>query len=296
MNCNQSTSSPLVSIIIPCYKHAQFLSEAIESALAQTYPSFEVIVINDGSPDNTADVCQGYKGRIVYLEQQNEGLAETRNVGIRAAKGEYILPLDADDKIDHTFLAETVPFLQNSCVGYVYTDICEFGGYHGKNGTIHPGSRTWNIPRLLIYNISVCTALFRKCDWERVGGYCRQFVYGSEDWDFWLSLVDLGLVGHYVQAPLFLYRRHSSGSMWSAMMSEAQAKIYALLIERHRQLFEKHWPELLAEWAKRYQESFAYILKVEPILEEYYRQRPGRLEKYGVPPPIARLLRKLRRL
>ena len=289
-------SLPLVSIVIPCYKHAQFLPEAIDSALAQTYPNVEIIVVNDGSPDNTAEVCQRYNGRIVYIQQQNKGLAETRNVGIRAAKGEYILPLDADDKIDHTFLASTAPLLQNPSVGYVYTDICEFGGYHGKKGSVHPGSRTWNIPHLLIYNISVCTALYRKCDWERVGGYCRQFTRGSEDWDFWLSLVDLGMEGYYVQAPLFLYRRHSSGSMWSAMMSEAQAEIYALLIQRHRQLFEKHWPELLAEWAKRYQISFAYILKVEPLLEEYYRQRPGRLEKYGVPPPIARLLRKLRRL
>ena len=296
MNPEPTTRPPLVTIIIPCFKHAKYLPEAIDSALAQTHPHVEIIVVNDGSPDETAEVCGRYQGRIRYIEQANQGLATARNAGIRAATGDYIVPLDADDKLAPTFIAATLPFIEHTPqTGYVYTDVREFGGYHSEQEAVSTGKRVWDVTRLLIYNISVCTALFRKSDWERVGGYCPQFVHGGEDWDFWLSMVERGMVGHYVPEALFFYRRHASGSMWSGMMSRKSAESYALLINRHRHLFEQYWQELLVEWAKRYQESFAYILKVEPLLEEYYHQRPGRMEKYGVPLPIARLLRRLAR-
>ena len=285
---------PIVSIIIPCYKHANFLPDAIQSALTQTYPNVEVVVVNDGSPDNTAEVCEAYEGKIVYVGQANKGLAEARNAGIRAATGTYIVPLDADDKLEPRFVAAALPFIENAApVGYVYTDVREFGGSHGKHGTVHAGGRTWDITRLLIYNISVCTALFRKSDWECVGGYCSEFVHGFEDWDFWLSIVELGKSGRYVAEPLFNYRRHPGGGMWSEIMTKHAAEAYALLVERHRPLFEQHWDTVLVEWAKRYQESFAYIRKVEPLLENYFRDRPGRLEKYGVPIPLARLFRRM---
>ena len=296
MNCHPSTHAPLVSIIIPCYKHAQFLPEAIDSALAQTYPNVEVIVVNDGSPDNTGEVCRRYGDRIRYIEQQNKGLAETRNVGIRVAKGEYILPLDADDKLESTFLVTTVPIIQdNPIIGYVYTNIRVFGASHGESGEVTVGDRSWNTARLLVTNYCIYSGIFRKEDWERAGGYCARFVHGAEDWDFWLCIVELGKTGHYVDAPLLLYRKHATGSMWSQLMVKHFAEAYALLIERHRPLYQRFWPELLVEWAARYQERFAYILKVEPIMEEYFRLRTGRLEKYGVPAPIARLLRQLRK-
>lgn len=296
MNCKLSTRSPLVSIIIPCYKQAQYLAEAIDSALAQTYSSVEIIVINDGSPDNTAEVCRCYGSRIRYIEQENKGVCEARNNGIRQASGEYILTLDADDKLTTIFLDSTVPpIVTNPNIGFIYTNQKAFGGSYPAEGTAVRNC-PWNIVDFLMANISVTCTVYRKSDWERVGGYCNQFLHGIEDWDFSMSLIETGKVGHHVDMPLFYYRRHSTGSRHTQCMTAHFSEAHALLVERHRPLFEEHWPAVLAEWCKRYQESFAYILKVEPLLEEYYRLRPGRLEKCGVPSPIARLIRKLRKL
>ncbi len=90
---------PRVSIIIPCYGQAQYLSDAIDSALSQTYPNIEVIVVNDGSPDNTEGIARPYGDRIIYLEQENRGLATARNTGIAKSSGQWLQFLDADDLI-----------------------------------------------------------------------------------------------------------------------------------------------------------------------------------------------------
>lgn len=88
----------LVSVIIPCYNQARFLSEAIESVLAQTYKNFEIIVIDDGSTDNTRQIVEQYE-EVRYLRQENQGVASARNLGLRLSKGEYLVFLDADDRL-----------------------------------------------------------------------------------------------------------------------------------------------------------------------------------------------------
>jgi glycosyltransferase involved in cell wall biosynthesis len=90
-------ANPLVSAVIPTYNYGQFVAEAVESALAQTYSPLEVVVVDDGSTDDTAERLQPYRGRIRYLYQENRGLSGARNAGIRAARGEYVALLDSDD-------------------------------------------------------------------------------------------------------------------------------------------------------------------------------------------------------
>ncbi len=96
MSETQPATTPLVSIVIPCYNHGHFLSAAIESCLAQTYPHLEVIVVDDGSTDNTKKVCKDYPS-VSYLYQQNQGLPASRNNGVLTAKGDFVVFLDADD-------------------------------------------------------------------------------------------------------------------------------------------------------------------------------------------------------
>ena len=91
-------STPLISVIIPCYNQGHFLTEAIESVLAQTYPHFEIVVIDDGSKDNAEEVAGGYPG-VRYIRQENSGLAAARNTGLRRSRGGYIVFLDADDRL-----------------------------------------------------------------------------------------------------------------------------------------------------------------------------------------------------
>src|SRR3712207_4601210 len=94
----EPTEKPLVSIVIPCYNQAHFLGEAIESVLAQTYPHFEVVVVDDGSTDNTEAVAARYPG-VRCIRQENQGLAAARNTGIRRSNGSYLVFLDADDRL-----------------------------------------------------------------------------------------------------------------------------------------------------------------------------------------------------
>src|SRR5690349_3602213 len=88
---------PKVSVIIPTYNRAQFIARAVDSVLEQTYKDFEIIVIDDGSSDNTQEILKAYEGKIRYVYQQNKGISAARNRGIQEAKGEYIAFLDSDD-------------------------------------------------------------------------------------------------------------------------------------------------------------------------------------------------------
>ena len=103
----------LVSIIIPCYNQADYLPETLESIIQQTYPDWEAIIVNDGSPDNTEEIALQYTqkdSRFKYYKKENGGLSSARNYGIHRANGKYIIPLDSDDLIAPTFIEEGINF------------------------------------------------------------------------------------------------------------------------------------------------------------------------------------------
>ena len=111
---------PFISVIIPVFNGAMYLPKCLDSILAQTYPAYEAILINDGSTDQTASVCNEYArkdGRIHYIEQENHGLAATRNIGLQASKGAYISFIDADDWVKPTYLAYLYQLIRTSSCG-----------------------------------------------------------------------------------------------------------------------------------------------------------------------------------
>ncbi|MCI5161842.1 MAG: glycosyltransferase family 2 protein, partial [Candidatus Electrothrix sp. AX5] len=181
---------PCVSVVIPCYNQGAFIDETINSVLAQTCQDFEIIVVNDGSTDPfTAKHLQQLnfpKTRVLHTE--NQGLSSARNNGIREAQGEYILPLDADDRIGPTYLEQAVRLLDaDPAVGIVYCKARFFGDRNGE----------WQLPEysleeMLLNNVIFCTSFFRRADWEEVGGFDPAMIYGWEDYDFWLSLIERG--------------------------------------------------------------------------------------------------------
>jgi glycosyltransferase involved in cell wall biosynthesis len=105
-------SNERVSVVIPCYNYAHFLPAAINSALRQTHHNIEVIVVDDGSVDDTAAVAARYGDRIRYIRQENQGLSAARNRGLQAAEGTLIQFLDADDVLGHTSVQERVAYLE----------------------------------------------------------------------------------------------------------------------------------------------------------------------------------------
>lgn len=200
-----------VSIIIPCYNQAHFLPDAINSALAQSYNNKEIIVIDDGSEDNTSMVARQFN--VQLIEQENRGLAGARNSGIKAASGEWILPLDADDKLHPKFIEHTIN--KNDIVS---TNLVMFGKENRlrKSRLPHPGYED-----LLKYNYLNCCALFKKEIWTTVGGYDEEMRDGYEDWDFWIRATKAGYCVTVVNENLFYYRRHGSSLYEHAVKNEA---------------------------------------------------------------------------
>lgn len=236
-----------VSVVIPCYNQARFLPEAVASVVAQTFTDWEIIIVDDGSPDDTAAVAQrliaAYPDRRIRLiRQENRGLAEARNAGIRMARAPYILPLDADDMIEPEMLALTVAALDtHPDVGFVYTDVRRFGA---ENNILH--TLPYSLERLRFENMMMPATLFRREAWEQVGGFhAFSPVQGYEDREFWVSLADAGWKGLHIPQPLLRYRR-AEGSMLSQARRhdlELRAKIFL----NHPRLYE---PDVLA-WARR---------------------------------------------
>jgi glycosyltransferase involved in cell wall biosynthesis/Tfp pilus assembly protein PilF len=233
------SSAPVVSVVIPCYKQAGFLPEAVQSVLDQTFKDFEIIIVNDGSPDNTSDVARdlisknpGKKIRLV--EKANGGLSSARNAGFRAALGKYVLPLDADDKIKPTLLEKLTAILDaQPKVGFAYTHIQHFGDINTE----------WPLPDFnpvtLVSkeNIVICCSLCRKTMWEQVGGYNENMREGYEDWDFWIGAVEKGWTGCCHHEPLFMYRKH--GHTMLAEADKKRERLIATIVTNHPKLYNE---------------------------------------------------------
>lgn len=233
-----------VSVIMPCYNQGQYIDAAVTSVLAQTFSAIEIIVINDGSTDRaTVQLLQTYeKPNLVVIHTDNRGPSAARNTGIERAIGEYILPLDADDRIAPTFLAKAVSILdRDPQVGIVYSQAELFGATVGRFD-LPP----YSFPEILLGNMIFNTSLYRRCDWETVGGYNENMVWGWEDYDFWLSLLELGRT--VVQIPEVLYFHRELPNSRSQQMTEAAwVKSHAQIFRNHPQLYADHIEVLFQE-------------------------------------------------
>ena len=225
---------PKVSVIIPCYNLGAYLDEAVVSVLRQTYTDFEIIIVNDGSTDlETVNLLASYdqpNTRIIHTS--NQGVSAARNTGIREACGMYILPLDADDKIGPDYLELAVDVLDTRPdVAIVYCERVLFGEREGVDSL-----PDYNQRALLFDNCIYPAALFRKADWETVGGYCEKMIYGWEDWDFWISLSDLNKQVVKISEPLFFYRVRSKSRDHSLQFHQKVAMM-SVMVMRHKRLY-----------------------------------------------------------
>src|SRR5262249_45607133 len=159
-------------VVIPCYKQSHYVTDAIESVFAQTYRNFEIIVVDDGSPDDVRAVVERLIARHPQLKlrvvsQTNQGLSASRNTGIREAAGEFILPLDADDRIRETFLEECVRRIQSDPkITIVSTHLQEFGETTRAIACGNPILEQIGVANQINYY-----SLFPKSLWEKAGGY-----------------------------------------------------------------------------------------------------------------------------
>jgi glycosyltransferase involved in cell wall biosynthesis len=241
-------STPLVSVVTPCRDHGRFLDEAVDSVLAQSVTDVEILVVDDGSAEPfTRDLLDRYdRPRTRVLRTPPQGPSAARNTGIAQARGTFILPLDADDRLRPTFLERTLVRLQHEArTGMVDTEVERFGEATG------PWPRPpFRMPDFLLGNTVAPAALFRRADFERTSGYNGNMSRGWEDFDFWLSLVDLGLSAARVPEVLFEYRVRG-GSRSDRMTPGDWRRSYAQLVLNHLRLYAAH-PLILPRLAWRF--------------------------------------------
>ena len=204
-------NGPAVSVIIPSYNYAHFLPEAVESIFNQTFQDFEIIVVDDGSTDNTQEVVKAFTDheKFHYIYQENQGLAATRNTGLRAAKGEFIAFLDADDIILPNKLEIQVNWLRNHPEyglvgsGYYYMD---------EQGVPIEEQRPWlRAPKLEIEDLLfdcpfIVHAILVKKEWvDKVDGFDPK-LRRVEDWDMWMRMAYAGCKMGWVEEIVCAYR------------------------------------------------------------------------------------------
>lgn len=204
--------SPLVSVIIPVFNQVSWLKEAIESVLSSSYHNVEIVLIDDGSSEVSAisNIDQIEHPRVRKFRQENRGLASARNRGIQESRGDFILPLDADDRIDENYIKDAVSaLLNNPDLAYVTCYVQYIGNYQHQWIPIGLSKQT-----ILIENAaSVCSAVFRADVLKSLGGY-DDYMPAFEDWDLLCRIALKGFDGDVLPRLYFFYRRHGESMMY----------------------------------------------------------------------------------
>ncbi len=234
--------NPETSIVIPCHNHGRYIDDAVNSVLSRTARDVEIIIVDDGSTDGfTKEKLNDLeKAGLKVIRTENRGLANARNTGIKQAKGRYILPLDADDKIGPEYIEKAAKILdENPKTGIVYCEARFFGQAFGK----------WDLPpfsvyEMLIENIIFCSGLFRKTDWERAGGYDPEMSMGWEDYDFWLCILENGLTAKKIQEAMFFCRIRQNSMVRAAKKIE-KAIMFEIIYNKHKDFFKAHIKNLI---------------------------------------------------
>jgi glycosyltransferase involved in cell wall biosynthesis len=213
-----------VSVIIPAYNGDRYIGEAINSILAQTYDNYEIIVVDDGSTDNTAQVIQQYGEQIQYFSQTNQGVAASRNLGLNAAKGEYIAFLDQDDLflpqklLDQVTLLEENPSLGIANSGWQIVD---------QQGQVKAAVEPWekipqlNLADLIIWKPVFLGAMLFRYSWLKRSGGFDTTLEQTPDVDLVLRLAALGCAAAWVKQTTVKYRQHD-GNASNNVLLQAQ--------------------------------------------------------------------------
>lgn len=183
---------PLISVVIPTYQHARTLPGCLDSVFAQDYDNVEVIVVDDGSTDNTADVLRAYADRVRVVTQENRGANPARNAGLAVATGTFVIFVDADVVMRPSMLTKLAAALAaHPDASYAYAGF-RFGWKHFRGVP-------WNAAKLRRMNFVHTSALVRRADFPGFDNAVRRF----QDWDVWLTMLAQGKHGVLVPETLF---------------------------------------------------------------------------------------------
>jgi glycosyltransferase involved in cell wall biosynthesis len=228
-------SMPKVSIIVPCYNQAQFLDEALQSVLTQTYTNWECIIVNDGSPDHTEEVAKKWvekDSRFVYIKKENSGVSSARNLGIEKAKGLYLQFLDSDDFLDKEKLELSLQQMENNNeVNIVISNFRMFtdNPQITSEPFCHLNAQLFTFENMLYqwnesFSIQVQCGLFHSSLFETIR--FPEHIAAQEDWIVWVMVFKKGCKVVFIDKPLALYRINPSSRMMTKGLAEDQIKAF----------------------------------------------------------------------
>lgn len=228
---------PKVSVVIPCYNHGHFVGRAVDSVWAQGVEDIEVLIIDDGSTvKETIDILNDFpKTKATVLRKENGHLSSARNHGIRHAKSEYILLLDADDFFAPSFLRKAIPILDSNPEVGVVTCLTQNFGIRSDRPTVKTGGKLIDF---LTANPCNASCLIRKKCWEEVGGFDETMKGGYEDWDFWIALTEKEWFIHSIPEHLFHY--YVARNSMVVHSDRKRPKLIRRLVQNHPEAFKKH--------------------------------------------------------
>lgn len=224
---NKSNINPLITVYVTNFNYANYIEQSIESVLVQTYKNFELIIIDDGSTDNSREIINRYieETNIRVIFQENKGLIASNNIAVRAAQGKYVMRLDADDYLDKNALLVLVNAIEKSDdIALIFPDYY----YVNADGQVTGQERRHDFKSQVTLldqpAHGACTLIRRDCLLE-VGGYSSEFTC-QDGWDLWLKLTENYSVEN-VNLPLFYYRKHGTNlTNDTDRLLETRAEIY----------------------------------------------------------------------
>lgn len=243
----RAPTRPLVSVIIPAHDAGEYLHETISSALAQSYTPLEVVVVNDGSTDDTAGVARAFGDRIVYADRENGGPAAARNTALGLATGSMIALLDADDRWQPNRIERCVEILEHRPeIGMVTTDAFLIEddvpttkrAYVDRRRYPFPAREEDQLDEIARRNFLFVGVVFRSELIDRCGGFDER-IWGAEDYDLWTRFLLTDTRAAFINEPLGWYRRRT-GSVSASPQQWGE----------HLFVLEKHLPELWRRGAR----------------------------------------------
>jgi glycosyltransferase involved in cell wall biosynthesis len=242
MQENKKGLEPMISFVIPCFNDWKYIEQSIDSALKQTYPNIEVIVVDDGSDLATKKVLKALETKITKLiTQENQGQSTARNAGIKEAKGDFIITLDSDDFFESTFCEKAISKFEDKNIKILSSYMVRFNDKNIIDEYRHIGG---DIKRLCLKNQATGSVMFRKEDCLEIGGYDVSMTSGFEDWEFYIRLLKGGGIIHIIQEPLFNYRVRENSTTSRANKNKYELLQY--IYNKHKELYVDHFELLIS--------------------------------------------------
>jgi glycosyltransferase involved in cell wall biosynthesis len=244
MSVSHSPQPPRISVIVTCYNLGEYLDEAVESILAQTYQDFEILIVDDGSTDAaTIDLLADYRRPKTHVIRiAHAGVAAARNVGIAHTTGQYLCAMDADDRFEPSYFVKAARILDGDPeVTFVSCWLRTFGD---EDWEWQP--QRCDLPTLLWEDTVLTASLVRRDAVLVVGGYDTEMpTQGDDDWDLWLTLAARGYRGVILPEVLFYYRRRAGSVSSGCWYGPGHLPLASYRVSKHADLYRTHLLDVL---------------------------------------------------